>query len=371
MRKHLPLLGLISLLILVTLACQLSGGTAVPPAQDQNLINTQVALSMTLTAVRNPPPVPTANSGGQSQDSDLVKTQVAMALTQTAMSITPVPPPTQPIFLPPTQQIIPTLQALPTQQIIPTLQVIPTEKPAPTEQDLKALMASANILAYEDVAGDYDFIPYVKRALDGLPGYKVYVADAMGTFMDKMNSGTRWDLIISASELRDNISGDYFTLMKQKVDEGAALISEIWYVDDINDGKIAPLLRQCGLKLQMDWQGAAFYNRIDGGMYWVDSNNPVFTTPNRIDRLGASLTDPAWMYGDMGDLMEVTDNTKGTILASKNVGQSGSYGLISSCLGGRVIFQTFSSHNYPTDSMIALWENYIVNTLTAHFNNPH
>jgi hypothetical protein len=36
-----------------------------------------------------------------------------------------------------------------------------------------------------------------------------------------------------------------------------------------------------------------------------------------------------------------------------------------------VIFQTFSSHNYPTNDMIALWENYIINTLTAHFNNPH
>jgi hypothetical protein len=348
-RKNLQLLGIISLMILVSLACQLSGSTPAPATQDPNLVYTQVALALTLTAVNNPPTVqPTAQPTTQSQDSGLVNTQVAMVLTQTAMSIPPAP----------------------TEHILPTVQVLPTEKPVPTEQDLESKMKNANILVYEDAAGDYTFIPYVKRALDSVPGYHEYVADAMGTFMDKLNSGTKWDLIISASEMRTNISGDYWTILKQKVDEGAALVSEIWYVNLINDGKIAPLLRECGLKLQSDWQAAAVYNRIDYGMYWVDSNNPVFTTPNKIDRFGASLTDPAWLYGDIGDLMEVTDNTKGTILATKNLGQSGRYGLISSCMKGRVIFQTFSSHNYPTDGMIALWENYIFNTLTAHFTNP-
>jgi len=34
---------------------------------------------------------------------------------------------------------------------------------------------------------------------------------------------------------------------------------------------------------------------------------------------------------------------------------------------GRVIIQTFSDHDYHEDQIVALWENYIYNTLKAHF----
>jgi hypothetical protein len=36
-------------------------------------------------------------------------------------------------------------------------------------------------------------------------------------------------------------------------------------------------------------------------------------------------------------------------------------------MDGTVIFQTFSSHDYPRAKVMALWENYITYTLTNHF----
>jgi hypothetical protein len=39
-----------------------------------------------------------------------------------------------------------------------------------------------------------------------------------------------------------------------------------------------------------------------------------------------------------------------------------------SCFNGRVIIQTFSNHDYRKEDVMVLWENYIVYTLTNHFN---
>jgi hypothetical protein len=347
MRKHIFILGFIAIAMIVTLACSLSGTATATP--DPGLFNTQVAMAMTQTAMSIPPQaLQTATLGlPPTQDPSLLNTQVAMAMTQTAMSNPPAAVPTSTVGAPTNT---------------------PQPPASPTAQDIQSMIDSSNILVYEDIAGDSSYIPYVKRALESVGGFHKYVGDAMGTFMNELNSGTQWDLIISASELRTAISGDYWTVMKQKVDDGSALVSEIWYLDSINDGKIAPLMSECGLKLQSDWQAKAVYNPVDNGMVWVDSMNPVFNTPNRVAAFGASLsTTAAWMYGDMGDLVEVTDSSKGQILASHMIGQNSRYGLLSQCMGGRVLFQTFSSHNYPTNDMIALWENYIVYTLTNHF----
>ena len=340
MRKHFLILGMIAFAILITLACTLVSATATP---DPGLLNTQVALAMTQAALNSPNSLPSATIGVQDQNTDLVKTQVAMAMTQTAMTGGPAP----------------------------TQQAGSTQQSAPTEQDLKAMIKTSNILVYEDMFTAYDSVPVVKRALESVGGHHEYVADAMGTLMDQLNSGTPWDLIIVAAERHDNISGEYMTALKDKVDDGVALILEIWYLEEINDGKIAPLLRQCGLELQADWHDKAFYNPIDYGMYWVDSTNPIFNIPNRVNRFGASLTDPYWLDDDIGDLLKITDSSKGKILASLQLGEDSKYGVLASCMEGRVIFQTFTSHNYPTNDMIALWENYINTTLTNHFLGSH
>ena len=367
MKRHIRTLGIITIAILFTLACNLSTGT---PNPDPNIVNTQAAMALTQTALNNVPLVPSATVGVPTQDPNTVNTQVAMAMTQTAMNIVPLVPsatvgfPTQDLNLVNTQVAMAlTVTAM---NVVPTATATQEQPPPPVEQDIQALIDSSNILVYEDMVSDYQYITVVAKALKSVGGHHEYVGDAMGTFMDKLNSGTQWDLIIVAAEARDAISGDYWTELKDKVDDGTALVAEAYYLNDISDGKIAPFLRECGVDVQGDWQ-AGGGNRIDYGMYWVDPSNPVFNTPNRVIRFGAWLTDPAWPFGDIGDFLEVTDSSKAELLASLVQGEDSKKGLITSCMDGRVILQTFNTHNYPTNDMVALWENYINYTLTNHF----
>jgi hypothetical protein len=143
-------------------------------------------------------------------------------------------------------------------------------------------------------------------------------------------------------------------------------VAEAWYINQISDGKIGPFLSECGVKVQADWQRDVDFNPIDYEMYWVDPSSPVFNKPNQVSRFKSSLTEPAW-FGDIGDFLELTDNSKAEILASHAKGNDSNYGLITSCMDGRVILQTFDSHDYPTNDMVSLWENYINYTLTNHF----
>jgi hypothetical protein len=282
--------------------------------------------------------VPSATVGVQNQDPNLVNTQVAMAMTQTAMNIVPEEP-----------------TATATQEDRP-----------PSQAEIEAMIDSSNILVYEDIIGDPSYVPYVQRALKSVGGHHEYVGDAMGTFMDKLDSGTQWDLIIVAAEMHRKISGDYWTMIKDQVDDNVALVAEVWYLNQIGAGKIGPFLSECGVKVQADWGRDVGDNPIDYGMYWVDPSHPVFNTPNLVERFRVALTDYAWT-GDVGDFLEVTDSSKAEILASHTAGQDSKYGLITSCMDGRVILQTFCSHDYPTNDMVALWENYINYTLTNHF----
>ncbi len=305
------------------------------------LIGVALGIILLMLACSTPSVVPTAGP-------NLEGTQVALALTQTALNNLPAQ-----------------LPATPTERQAAT--ATQEQQPPPTaEQDIQTLINSANILVYEDMVGYSEYITYVARALKSVGGHHEYVGDAMGTFMDKLDSGTKWDLIIVASEARGAISGDYWTVIKDKVDDGAALVAEVWYLNQIGDGKIGPFLSECGVKVQADWRRGDDFNPIDYEIYWADANSPVFNKPNQVSRFKASLTDPAW-FSDIGDFLELTDNSKAEILASHAQGNDSSFGLITSCMDGRVILQTFDSHDYPTNDMVALWENYIDYTLRNHF----
>ncbi len=317
MKRHIRMFSIILIIIMVTLACQVSGGNT---NSSPDLKNTQDAMALTLTAM----------SGGQTGAQ-------------------------------PTQRGV--------QAATDTLEpATPTNTPkAPAAQDIQAMINSSNILVYEEIAGYTEYITYVARALQSVGGHQVYVGDAMGTFLEKLNSGTKWDLIIVAAEARKAISGDYWTAIKTQVDNGAGLVAETWYLNKISGGKIAPFLNECGVQVQSDWQRGSGFNRINYAIFWVEPDSPVFTTPNQVSSFVASLSDPAW-YGDVGDLLILSSGSNAKILASRVAGQNQNNGLITECMDGRVILQTFDSHDYPTDGMVALWQNYIIYTLTNHFS---
>ena len=343
MNKQNRMIGVILILTMAALACNATNSGV---STQSGLVNTQVAMAMTQTAMNNIPIAPSKTPVVPKTDPGLAQTQVAMSKTQTAMSI----PPMTTVAPPP----------------LPTNTVGPQEQ-QPTPQDMKALIDASNILVYEEIAGYPQYLPYVARALKSVGGHHVYVGDAMGTFMDQLNSGTNWDLIIVAAEARKAISGDYWDVIKDQVDNGVGLVAEAWYLDKIGSGKIAPLLYECGVDVQKNWERVLGADRLKFDMYWTDPRSPVFNTPNRVTRFSASLTEPTW-NGDIGDFMQLRPGSNAKILASHSSGQDQtSDGLITSCMDGRMLLQTFDSHDYPTNDMIALWQNYITYTLTNHF----
>ena len=203
------LIAVITVMIVVTLACSIQGSPTT--TQDPGLVQTQVSMAMTQTAMRSQSqidlPEPT-------QDNGLVSTQVALAMTQTALANPP---------------------ALPTNTIaFPTAK--PTQEPTATQQDIKSLIDNSNILVYEDMIDYPEYITVVNKALKSVGGHHKYVGDAIGTLMTQLNSGTDWDLIIIAAEGRGAISGDYWDVIKNQVDDGVGLIAELWYLDDIGAG---------------------------------------------------------------------------------------------------------------------------------------
>lgn len=288
---------------------------------------------------------------GTSDDAgdDLVATQLALQATQIALEQEEEAP-TQPPAAQPTQPA-PT-QAPPTEA--------PTSEPQPSPTpDIEAMMRSANILVYEDIAGIYE-PRYVKQALDGLSLSYTDVADAAGDFKAQLLSGTPWNLIIAAVEARSTVQGEFFVYINDELNKGTAVIIEIWNLNEIGLGKISTILNRCGVEYQQDWQDPPG-NR---SLWWLSPEHAVLHEPND----GISLVNftPYW-YGDIGDLIELSPGSEATLLAGVYAQEKGRYGTIVSCLDGRLIIQTHSSHDYRQNDQVMLWENYIYNTLKNHF----
>jgi hypothetical protein len=219
------------------------------------------------------------------------------------------------------------------------------------------LIRNAKILVYED-AGGARLPEWVKSTLD-LMGLKyVHDGDALGDFMSHLNSSTQWDLIIVAAESRSGVQGEFWDIITPKVtSDKTALIVEMWYLSRIANGRIQSLTTKCGIEFQ------ATRKYVDS-TYTLDTSNPIFSTPNG----GFSLTNYVGYWTDKGgDYVRLTGSGDATLLAGGFLKEKSRYGLITSCVEGRVIIQTFSSHDYHLEQMQMLWENYIINTLTNHF----
>lgn len=236
----------------------------------------------------------------------------------------------------------------------------PTDQPPATiniPADYAAQIKNAKILVYED-AKNANLDLWVQSTLD-LMGLKyVHVGDAIGDFMSHLNSSTRWDLIIVAAESRKGVQGEFWDVITPKVtNDKSALVVEMWYLSQIASGRIQGLTSKCGVKFQ------SIKREVDS-IYMLDSGNDIFSMPNG----GFSLTNYVGYWKDKGgDHVRLTGSGDATLLAGSFLKEKSRYGLITSCMEGRMILQTFSTHDYHREQMQMLWENYIVNTLTNHF----
>jgi len=278
---------------------------------------------------------------------ELQATTMSMQLTQQAIAAVSEDQPTQP--LPPSPE--PTNPPPASTEIVPTTaEIVPT-----ATQDVEARMKSAKILVYEDT-------PYIglwiKNTLNGMGLKYTHVGDALGNFMENLNSGIQWDLIILGAEAHEDVSGEFFDVItKRVVQDDTALIAELWYLDLISEGRIKPLTTKCGIELQKSYDLAS-------SIYWLESNSPVFNEPNTAIPL--IHYDPYWNW-QAGDYLRLLPGSDATLLAGMYQNRNNDYGVIATCFEGRVIFQTFCNHDYDQADIQVLWENYIYNTLKSRF----
>lgn len=241
-----------------------------------------------------------------------------------------------------------------------------TEAPPP-EIDMDASIKASNILIYEDVVGDPTLVPIVGNVVDAMNfsgGKVINTGDAMGKFREYANSATEWDLIIVSAEVRSGFSGELFEVMYDHINNGGAVIIEIWYLDQVVNGKISPILNDCGVTLFRDWDRDWNYDPYDYSIYWLDQYHPLLSTPNTAQ--APSYPYPVW-YDDAGDLLELSSGGDAILVGGLHANRKSDYGVLASCLEGRMVIQTFSTHDYKQVIMQALWENYIIYTLTKHY----
>ncbi|MBT3320655.1 MAG: hypothetical protein HN392_00025 [Anaerolineae bacterium] len=287
---------------------------------------------------------------------ELEATSLALQLTQAAINNQSAPPAVA--------TAIPQAQA--TAAVAPTVATVPTEAPAMSE-DFETWKNSASILLFEDMAGAMDRRRYVNQALNGMGLNYVDVADALGDYKNQILSGgpggRGWDLIISAKEFREGVQGEFYVYLSDALNQGSAVIIEEWDMDDIGLGKLSRITGRCGVSLYKDWNEINTEAHV---IFPIDGTHPVHHTPNS----GISLTNPTgyWIFGDLGDQMKLSPGSEAEPLWGLYPNTKNKALTAVSCIEGRLIIQTYSTHSYGEDRVIRMWENYIYNTLKARYD---
>ena len=274
---------------------------------------------------------------------ELEATAMSLQLTQAAMN-QPAPQPTLP---PPVQPTLPP----------PTQPPAPTPVPPTATQSFDELLKSAKILVYENT-DERNIGLWVRDALEGMGLKYTHTGSYSGHFMEYLNSGTDWDLIIVDAEDKDKITGEFWDVINTRLArDKVALIAEIWYLNTEANGPISKILSGCGIRYQKDYQ-------LADSIYWWVSDHPVFNEPNTVLPL---LHYNRFWANQTGDQIRLGGGGDAVLLAGLAAKPSSQEAVLATCYGGRVIIQTFSDHDYDQADIIPLWQNYIYNTLKNHF----
>lgn len=250
----------------------------------------------------------------------------------------------------------------------------PVETEAPPEEveeqsmddaELESKIQAAKILLFEDVSGVIPpKIRMVKEALDQANYSYTDVGSAQGWLKDQLMSDTDWDLIIMSSEYGGRITGEFFDYLMEYASKGTGIILEFWDLDAIFQGKSKALLDECGIEFQVDWTGGAAST-----LRFLQMDHPIFHEPNE---LSSSLKYTTRHWKDGGDLVKIKrygGNVVGdaVLLIGTDPSQKESHAVLTSCMEGRTLIQTFTTHQYNAEDMTKLWQNYVYYTLKNHF----
>lgn len=339
------------------------------PRSNDSASRTQTAMNMQATqAALQQTQAAQSQAQAQQQEPDYQATTNAQA-TQMALNVQATVN---------AQQATQAAQATATPQPTDTQSAPPTESPqapAPTQQpsgpdeDFETWMRSASILLFEDMAGDFNVPRLINQALDRMSLSYVDVADAMGDYRAQILSngpnGQGWDLIISGKERKDNISGEFYVYLNDALNMGTAMIIEEWDIDGIASGKISSILSRCGVEYQRDWINEPLDRQL---LYPINGDHPIHHQPNE----GISLTNPTnywtWDEYDLGDMLQLGPGGDAIPLWGARTISETSYLTAATCMDGRLILQTYSTHSYGDNRVIMMWQNYIYNALKARYD---
>ena len=343
--KQRAIIGIVFLAMLMLSSVLLTGCLA--PAADNSAQATNMALAVQITI------------NAMEKEQDTSADDANAQLTQVAQAVQATLNAAQPAAIPPTAQVI--IQVAPTAE--------PADTPEPDDQqdlaDFETWMKTADILLYEDMAGDYSTTRFVMEALDTMGLKYVDVKDAVGNFKDQLVSGgpggEGWDLIISAKENRGLVKGEIYTYINDNFNNGSSVIIEEWQLESIVNGKVALLLNRCDVEFQDQWGSDPLQNQL---LWPVDGTLAIHHQPNE----GIALTNPSmfWAY-DLGDFLRLAPGSKADALWSARANVKDSFLVAVSCEENRLIFQTYCTHSYGKDRVVRMWENYIYNTLLARY----
>jgi hypothetical protein len=293
-------------------------------------------------------PVAQGEDGIEGTQVALAVQQTSLAIQQLTMSAPTLPPPAETYTPAPAETA-----------------ALPASVSAPL--DMQARIRASNILIFEDIAGYPSLVPMVNSTINSMDfsgGKIVHTGDRLGTFKEYANSAMKWDLMIVAAEGRTSFSGEMFEMMYDHINNGGAAIIEVWYLDDVANGKIAPILSKCGVGFFRDWLRDDDYDPFSYSIYWLDQSHPLLSTPNIVQ--APSYPYPEW-FGDAGDMLKLNSGGDAVLVGGLHASRKSDYGVLAVCMGGRMVIQTFSSHDYKWETVQPLWENYITYTLTSHY----
>lgn len=329
-QSHFQPIYAVVLLIIAALACSLPGAAGNQP-QVIPVDATKIALEILATNNAPLPSVPV----------DATKVALEIQATNSTIMLTQ-------------QAVKPTAEATSAAQQPTDIPPAPAPAAVPTS-DFKERMKNAKILVYEDTQ---NIGMWITDALNGMDLKYTHVGDGIGHLMENLNSPIQWDLIIIGAESKTKVQGEFWDVITEKViKENTALIAEVWYLDTLGEGRIKNLTTSCGIEFQRDWT-------LADSIYWLDSSHPVFSDPNLIMPF---INYSRYWPIQAGDLIRLSPGSSATLLAGIFQKQKTDYGVLADCMDGRVVFQTFSNHDYHKDQVVRLWQNYITNTLKSRF----
>jgi hypothetical protein len=326
--------GVLIVLFMIQAACMNTGGLLSSPEPTADSAGTAQAMQMTSQADMD-----AKLSIEKTQFvMNLQGTEVALKQTQAALEV-----PTQ--APPPTEEPEPTLEP-----------ITPTVEATPGEKDYSEQIKNAKVLLYEDT-NELGIGQVIEETLKRMGMKYTSTLDYSGDFMANLDSGTKWDLIIVGAENHNAIQGEFWDVLLQQSYKKTAIIAEVWYMDILGGGKMRNFTNECGVSYYKNWDLAE-------SIYWVNPDHPIFNEPNVVKPL---LHYNRYWSSNAGDRVRVRSTGDAEIVGGLFKNDSKQDGLITVCMEGRTVFQTFCNHDFRQNEVMDLWENYITYTLTNHF----